>query len=77
MPTERKKSEIHRALKKKKMGASGKSFRENKGTTSSLPLTGAPLPSLRYGRPIKAELIKVPVAKKTAPGRSASATKKA
>lgn len=56
MPTERKKSEIHRAIKRKKIGAKGKATRENKGTTASLPLTGD-FPSLKYGRPVKADSI--------------------
>jgi hypothetical protein len=46
-------------MKEKKLGASGKRARENKGTTASLPLEGA-LPSLRYGRPVKAESIVTP-----------------
>ncbi len=70
MPTERKKAEIHRALKKKKLGASGKATRENSGTTQAFPLTG-PVPTLRYGRKIDPKAIKVPAAKAAKPTATA------
>lgn len=59
MPARLAKTKKHRHMKEKKLGASGKRARENKGTTASFPLEGA-LPSLRYGRPVKAESIVTP-----------------
>ncbi len=62
MPQRLKKTNAHRAMKAKKMGASGKSFRENHGTTPSVPATG-PIQATRGGRVVKPESIKVPASK--------------
>ncbi|NCN40045.1 hypothetical protein GW916_02220 [bacterium] len=59
MPVERKKTEIRRTHKRKKLGAKGKRLRENQGTTASFPLEG-PVPALRFGRPCEADSILVP-----------------
>jgi hypothetical protein len=59
MPQRLAKTKKHRALKTKKLGATSKRSRENHGTTTRLPLTGA-LPSLRRGLPVNPDLIVVP-----------------
>jgi hypothetical protein len=59
MPVELKITKIKRGHKRKKSGAHGKHLRENHGTTASFPAEG-PIPSLRYGRPIDPDKIKVP-----------------
>ena len=62
MPQRRGKTQKHRALKTKKLGAKAKNARENHGTTPAFPLTGA-IPSLRAGKPVKASSILAPAKK--------------
>ena len=63
MPQRLAKTNKHRAKKAKKLGAKGKRFRENHGTTPSIPMTGE-LPALRFGKKVKAESISIPKASK-------------
>ena len=59
MPQRLAKTNKHRAKKTKKNGVKGKRARENKGTTTSVPLTGD-FPSLKFGKKVKPESILVP-----------------
>lgn len=59
MPRELARTRIRRRNKARKHGLKNKNKREVQGTTMSFPLEG-PIPSLRYGRPINADLILVP-----------------
>ncbi len=59
MPARLAKTKKHRNLKTKKLGAKSKRARENRGTTPVIPQDG-PLPSLRYGKPVKPETIVTP-----------------
>jgi len=58
MPARLAKTKKQRNCKTKKLGAKSKRARENHGTTTSIPKEG-PIPSLRFGKAVKAESIVV------------------